>query len=59
MVSSLFLVFVGLLVFCVGMYVALALVTLANAHIYFQLYQVYLSRGGKPIPLKSLAGNVL
>jgi hypothetical protein len=58
MFSGMLLMLVGAIVFCVGMYVAMALVTLAYAHFYFQLYQVYLARGGKPIPLKPVANPV-
>jgi hypothetical protein len=43
---------IGLLVCCVGFYPATTLVMLAQAHIWFQLYQLYLARGGTPIPLK-------
>ncbi len=50
--SGMVAVFAGMAVFCVGSYVALALMMLAQAHIYFQLYQLYLMRGGEPIPLQ-------
>ena len=39
----------GILALCVGLFFALALVTLAFAHILYQLYAVYLSRGGIPV----------
>jgi hypothetical protein len=52
MISSMVVVILGMLAFCIGMYAAIAIVMLAQAHIYYQLYMVYLSRGGKPIPLK-------
>ncbi|PHS18343.1 MAG: hypothetical protein COA78_02430 [Blastopirellula sp.] len=48
-ISSLFVVLAGGIMFCVGMYPALVLVMMAYTHIQFQLYQVYLSRGGVPI----------
>ncbi len=43
---------VGALVFCVGVYFAAAVITLAQAHLFYQLYRLFLFRGGKPIPLK-------
>jgi hypothetical protein len=45
-------VLVGLAIFCIGSYVAASLLMLAQAHIYFQLYQLFLARGGEPIPLQ-------
>lgn len=50
--ASLLLTFAGLLVFCVGAYFANAIVFLAWAHMLYQIYALYLSRGGTPIPLK-------
>jgi hypothetical protein len=52
MFSSIVVVLLGLLAFCVGMYAGVAVVMLAQAHIMYQLYMLYLSRGGTPIPLK-------
>jgi len=46
------LAFAGLLAFCVGVYAAAAVAILAWSHLSYQLYSVYLSRGGMPIPLK-------
>lgn len=43
---------IGALVFCVGIYLAAVVITLAQAHLFYQLYRLYLARGGKPIPLK-------
>jgi len=51
-VTGLIVGMIGLLMFCIGIYPAAALVTLAQAHFYWQLYELYLSRGGEPIPLK-------
>lgn len=51
-ISGVFVATIGLLLCCVGVYPAATLVMLAQAHIYFQLYQLYLARGGTPIPLK-------
>lgn len=56
---SLFIVFsavgmmiVGLLMACVGYYFTLALVSLAQSHLGYQLYRLYLSRGGRADPVK-------
>jgi hypothetical protein len=43
---------VGMAVFCIGVYLAAAWIGLAQAHIYYQLYEIFLARGGKSIPLK-------
>ena len=45
------LMLVGMLFCGVGTYVAASLLVLAQAHIYFQLYQLHLARGGDAIPL--------
>lgn len=42
----------GYLMCCVGMYPAMALFTFAQWHLDFQLYDLYLSRGGTPVPIK-------
>jgi len=56
--SSLFVVFtgtllvcLGMIAFCVGMYFALVLVYFSWTHLQKQLYALYLSRGGEPVPL--------
>jgi hypothetical protein len=51
--TGIVLMLVGLLFCGVGSYAAAALLMLAQAHIYFQLYQLFLARGGDPIPLGS------
>jgi hypothetical protein len=43
----------GMALFCVGMYPAMALAFLAQAYMNFQYYDIYLQRGGEPIPLKA------
>jgi|SRR5262245_1388792 len=43
----------GCLTFCFGFLVAGALITMASGHLHWQLYELYLSRGGEPIPLKT------
>lgn len=50
--TYLLLLFLGFLAFCVGMYASIAIAFLAWSHLLFQLYSVYLSRGGTPVPLK-------
>ncbi len=45
------LFFAGMIVFCVGIYFAAALVYFAMCHLDKQLYDLYLSRGGEAIPL--------
>jgi len=52
MVSGMAVGMIGTLLCFVGLYPAIALFMLAQCHFYYQLYQVYLARGGKPIPLK-------
>lgn len=42
--------FAGMLLFCVGMYPAIAVIMLADNHILWQLYRKYLDKGGEPIP---------
>jgi uncharacterized membrane protein YkvI len=43
--------FVGFAVLCVGVYPVVAISYLAWCHLMFQIYRVYLSKGGEPIPL--------
>jgi hypothetical protein len=45
----------GLLFCLIGVYPAAALTTVAQYHLWWQVYQLYLQRGGKPIPLKEQA----
>ena len=44
--------FVGILLCFVGIYLTMGVVMLAQAHFYSQVYELYLDRGGEPIPLK-------
>jgi hypothetical protein len=44
----------GLLLCCVGILPATALILVAQYHLFYQLYELYLQRGGEPIPLKPL-----
>lgn len=49
--AGMVLVMIGMLLFCVGMYPAAALAMLAQYHMLWQLYELYLARGGIRIPL--------
>ena len=49
--ASIILCSIGLLVFCIGMYFATVPVYFCWVHLHKQLYALYLSRGGEPIPL--------
>jgi hypothetical protein len=51
MVSAPFVTVAGLLMCCIGVIPAQALVLMAQAHLTGQLYQKYLERGGMAIPL--------
>jgi len=59
MFSSMVVAMIGMLLCYFGMYPAMVLIMLAYAHIYYQLYQVYLARGGKPIPLKPPLATIM
>ncbi len=52
MVGNFVLVLLGMALFCVGVYPASALTMLAWAHFQWQLYEIFLQRGGEPVPLK-------
>jgi hypothetical protein len=53
MVTSIPLALIGILACFVGVYAAQVLIVMAQAHLmFFQLYDLYLARGGEPIPLK-------
>ena len=39
----------GLLALCIGLFIVIPLIILASAHLLYQLYVVYLSRGGRPV----------
>lgn len=43
---------IGLLALCIGIYPAMSLMMMAQAYMLYQLYALYLSRGGTPVPLK-------
>ncbi|GAA4435270.1 DUF4013 domain-containing protein [Bremerella cremea] len=50
-----FILMAGLLLFCVGYIPALGVVTLMAANFIAQLYQVFIYRGGQPIPFRESA----
>jgi len=51
-VTSPFVLLAGVLAFCVGYIPAAMIILLAQHHLWYQLYELYLQRGGQPIPLK-------
>jgi hypothetical protein len=51
LVAGMILVCVGALALCIGMYFALVPVYFCWVHLHKQLYQLYLVRGGEPVPL--------
>ena len=66
LLSSLFVVVtgvlflcLGLIVFCVGVYFASVLTYFSWTHLNKQLYTLYLSRGGEPVPLSSKLSDPL
>ena len=56
MVTSMIVVPLGFLACCVGILPAIVVMMLAHAHLSWQLYTIYLARGGEPIPLKNWDG---
>lgn len=50
--GQMLLMMVGSLLFCVGAWFAAAWGAMAQAHMFFQLYRLYLARGGEPLTLK-------
>jgi hypothetical protein len=55
MVTGMLVMMVGVLMCCIGILPAVVVVSLARAHILYQLYELYLQRGGSQIPFKSPA----
>jgi hypothetical protein len=51
MAASIVLVSLGMIVFCVGAYFATVLIYFSWTHLHKQLYALYLSRGGEPVPI--------
>jgi hypothetical protein len=52
-VTAPFLLLSGILLCFVGIYAAIVLIVFAQYHLQYQLYELYLQRGGTPIPLKA------
>jgi hypothetical protein len=48
-----FVLALGVLALCIGVYAATVIIQFAQFHLYYQLYELYLARGGTPIPLKT------
>ncbi len=57
--ASIFLTMAGMLALCVGMFLVPGLIYFSMAHLDRQLYRLYLSRGGTPVPLSPKLGEVL
>jgi hypothetical protein len=57
MLTGAVLVLVGYLACFVGLYPALALILFAQCHLWYQLYERYLERGGEPVRLKEEPGR--
>jgi hypothetical protein len=51
-VSGTILMGIGVILCIIGVYPAAAIVTIAYFHIIYQLYEVYLGKGGEQIPIK-------
>ena len=49
-VAGMALSIVGMVLFCVGVYAATVVIYFAWTHLHRQLYRLYLSRGGEPVP---------
>ena len=51
MITGTLFVCLGMIVFCVGIYFAIVLIYFSWTHLQKQLYMLYLSRGGEPVPV--------
>lgn len=51
LVAGAVMTFVGFFAFCVGMFLAQALMFFSWTHLSKQVYKLYLSRGGEPVPV--------
>ena len=59
LITAPFVVLAGLLLLFVGIYPAAVVIQFAQVHLNYQLYELYLQRGGAPIPLKAEPGSAL
>jgi len=50
--TGLVVILAGILLLFVGIYAAVIVIMFAQMHLQYQLYELYLGRGGAPIPLK-------
>ena len=50
--SGFVMFFIGAAMLCIGVYYTNTMVIFAHSHLTYQLYEIYLARGGEPIPLK-------
>ncbi len=56
--STLALMVIGCPLLCIGFAVAVAVISMVQAHLHCQLYELYLARGGEPIPLRPRPADV-
>jgi hypothetical protein len=56
MATGMVVAMLGMLACCIGIIPAAVIIMMASAHLVGQLYAIYLSRGGEPIPLKPWDG---
>jgi hypothetical protein len=54
MLCTLALMIMGCPLLCIGLAAAIALAAMVQGHLHCQLYELYLARGGEPIPLRPL-----
>jgi hypothetical protein len=59
LIAGTLLICLGMIAFCVGMYFATVLVYFSWTHLHKQLYALYLSRGGEPIPFSPKLSEAL
>jgi hypothetical protein len=52
-VVSFGLMLVGAVAVCIGMYFTMSIIYFVNSHLDWQLYHLYVARGGEPIPLSA------
>lgn len=55
MASAFVLEILGMLALCIGLLFVIPIIMLAHAHLLYQLYVIYLSRGGIPVVMKRVA----
>ena len=58
MVAGMILVIAGMMALCVGMYFAIGLLAFCTYHLDRQIYDLYLARGGEPVPLSPKLSDV-